>query len=120
MKQYERLLRGGGRRRAERASRDERQGEGRERVPGQVGPAARRHPLPLPAAYHDACHLAHAQRITRQPRELLQAIPGLKLVEMPTATCCGSAGVYNLLQPQAPSESATARPRRCWPPGARC
>jgi glycolate oxidase iron-sulfur subunit len=57
------------------------------------------------AAYHDACHLAHAQRITRQPRELLREIPGLELVELRDAgTCCGSAGVYNLLQPEAARE----------------
>jgi glycolate oxidase iron-sulfur subunit len=71
----------------------------------ELGPTAPRHPLPVTAAYHDACHLAHAQRITRQPRELLRAIPGLTLVEVPDAgTCCGSAGVYNLLQPAAASE----------------
>jgi glycolate oxidase iron-sulfur subunit len=71
----------------------------------EIGPVARRHSLPVTAAYHDACHLAHAQRITRQPRELLRAIPGLTLVELPDAgTCCGSAGVYNLLQPEAAGE----------------
>jgi glycolate oxidase iron-sulfur subunit len=71
----------------------------------ELGPAAPRHPLPVTAAYHDACHLAHAQRITRQPRELLRAIPELNLIELPDAgTCCGSAGVYNLLQPEAASE----------------
>jgi len=71
----------------------------------ELGPVARRHPLPVTAAYHDACHLAHAQRITRQPRELLRAIPELDLVEVPDAgTCCGSAGVYNLLQPNAARE----------------
>jgi glycolate oxidase iron-sulfur subunit len=70
-----------------------------------LGPVARRHPLPVTAAYHDACHLAHAQRITGQPRELLRAIPGLSLVELADAgTCCGSAGVYNLLQPEAAAE----------------
>jgi glycolate oxidase iron-sulfur subunit len=70
-----------------------------------IGPVARRHPLPVTAAYHDACHLAHAQRITREPRELLRTIPELNLVEVPDAgTCCGSAGVYNLLQPEAASE----------------
>jgi glycolate oxidase iron-sulfur subunit len=71
----------------------------------ELGPAAPRHPLPVTAAYHDACHLGHAQRITRQPRELLRAIPDLRLVELPDAgTCCGSAGVYNLLQPEAAGE----------------
>jgi glycolate oxidase iron-sulfur subunit len=68
----------------------------------ELGPVAPRHPVPVKAAYHDACHLGHAQRITRQPRDLLRAIPGLELVELPDAgTCCGSAGVYNLLQPDA-------------------
>ena len=71
----------------------------------ELGPAAPRHPLPVTAAYQDACHLGHAQRITRQPRELLRAIPDLTLIELPDAgTCCGSAGVYNLLQPDAASE----------------
>lgn len=50
--------------------------------------------------YQDACHLAHAQRITKQPRELLKAIPGLTLVEMQESSlCCGSAGIYNITQP---------------------
>jgi len=70
-----------------------------------LGPAARRYPLPVKAAYHDACHLGHAQRVTRAPRELLRAIPELELVELRDAgTCCGSAGVYNLLQPDAARE----------------
>jgi glycolate oxidase iron-sulfur subunit len=57
-------------------------------------------PIAATVAYHDACHLAHAQGIRREPRELLGRIPGLRLVELPEAdVCCGSAGVYNLLQP---------------------
>jgi glycolate oxidase iron-sulfur subunit len=57
-------------------------------------------PLPLRVTYQEACHLAHAQRISRQPRELLRAIPHLELVEMEEpALCCGSAGVYNLTRP---------------------
>jgi glycolate oxidase iron-sulfur subunit len=71
----------------------------------RLGPAAIRHPLGLTAAYHDACHLAHAQRITAQPRELLTAIPGLTVAELPDAgICCGSAGIYNLVQPEAATE----------------
>ncbi len=63
------------------------------------------HPLPVTVAYHDACHLAHAQRIRRQPRDLLRAIPSLTLVEVGDAgTCCGSAGVYNLLEPETARE----------------
>ena len=71
----------------------------------ELGPVAERHPLRATAAYHDACHLGHAQRITQEPRELLRAIPELTLVELADAgTCCGSAGVYNLLQPEAAAE----------------
>ena len=69
------------------------------------GPRAARHPLPVTAVYHEACHLGHAQGIRRQPRELLRGIPGLELVEpADPGTCCGSAGVYNLLQPEAAGE----------------
>jgi glycolate oxidase iron-sulfur subunit len=69
------------------------------------GPRAVRHELPVAAAYHDACHLAHAQRIRQQPRDLLRGIPGLDLTEAADGgTCCGSAGVYNLLQPEAARE----------------
>jgi glycolate oxidase iron-sulfur subunit len=69
-----------------------------------LGPVAARRPVPVVAAYHDACHLGHAQGITAQPRSLLHAIPGLELVELRDAgVCCGSAGVYNLLQPDAAS-----------------
>ena len=51
--------------------------------------------------YQDACHLAHAQRIRQQPREVLRAIPGLELVEMADADrCCGSAGIYNIAEPE--------------------
>lgn len=54
-------------------------------------------PINLTVTYQDPCHLAHGQKIRRQPRQLLQAIPGLKLVEMEGSDrCCGSAGIYNL------------------------
>ena len=70
-----------------------------------LGPVAERHPVEVRAAYHDACHLGHAQRITAAPRALLRAIPGLELLELRDAgMCCGSAGVYNLLQPEAARE----------------
>jgi len=56
---------------------------------------------PLTVAYHDACHLAHAQRVTSEPRRLLSAIANLRLVEIPDGElCCGSAGTYNLEQPE--------------------
>ena len=105
MKEYERLLRGANGGWAERAAEMSAKVRDLTEFLAELGPAAPRHPLPVTAAYHDACHLAHAQRITRQPRDLLRAIPGLTLVEVPDAgTCCGSAGVYNLLQPAAASE----------------
>jgi glycolate oxidase iron-sulfur subunit len=71
----------------------------------ELGPAAVRHALPLTAAYHDACHLSHAQGIRAQPRRLLAGIPSLALKEIrDPEICCGSAGIYNLLQPQAAAE----------------
>jgi glycolate oxidase iron-sulfur subunit len=77
-----------------------------------LGPAAPRQPLALKVAYHDACHLAHAQGITRQPRDLLKAIPDLDLVELADAgTCCGSAGIYNLVQPQTAAELGARKAR---------
>jgi len=69
-----------------------------------LGPVAPRHPLRIKVAYHDACHLAHAQRIRREPRALLTAIPGLELVELDSDSCCGSAGVHNLLEPESARE----------------
>jgi glycolate oxidase iron-sulfur subunit len=104
MKEYERLL-AGDQDWAERATALSGRVRDLSEFLAELGPAAARHPLPVTAAYHDACHLGHAQRITRQPRELLRAIPELTLVELPDAgTCCGSAGVYNLLQPEAAGE----------------
>lgn len=64
-----------------------------------------RHPLPMRIAYHDACHLRHAQAIFEQPRRLLATIPGLQVVDVEEMNlCCGSAGVYNLLHPDAANE----------------
>ena len=126
MKEYERLFAG----LAEGGGEDEAGADASPALPGQVeaaswsaraallssrvrdlsefldslGPAATRRPVPVVAAYHDACHLGHAQGITAQPRSLLRAIPGLELVELrDPGVCCGSAGVYNLLQPDAAS-----------------
>jgi len=68
-------------------------------------PRVVRHPLPMKVAYHDACHLAHAQGIRAQPRALLRAIPELELVEPAEwEICCGSAGIYNLMQPDAAAQ----------------
>jgi glycolate oxidase iron-sulfur subunit len=71
----------------------------------ELEPRAKRHPLRLRVAYHDACHLQHAQGIRIQPRALLRGIPQLELLEIPeSAICCGSAGIYNLVQPEAAAE----------------
>jgi glycolate oxidase iron-sulfur subunit len=71
-------------------------------VLGGEPPRARRGPLEIRVAYHDACHLRHAQGVREPPREMLRAIPGLELVELPGADdmCCGSAGIYNLVAPE--------------------
>jgi glycolate oxidase iron-sulfur subunit len=67
----------------------------------ELPPIAPRHPLAMRAAYHDACHLRHAQAIHAEPRSLLAAIPDLEVAEIDEATlCCGSAGVYNLINPE--------------------
>jgi glycolate oxidase iron-sulfur subunit len=69
-------------------------------------PRAPRGPLPMRVVYHDACHLAHAQQVRAQPRALLESIPGLELLEVGAERdlCCGSAGIYNLVQPEAAAE----------------
>jgi glycolate oxidase iron-sulfur subunit len=62
-------------------------------------------PAPLRLAYHDACHLAHAQKVTDPPRRLLRSIPNVTLLEIPEGEiCCGSAGTYNLEQPEIAAE----------------
>jgi glycolate oxidase iron-sulfur subunit len=78
----------------------------------ELGPVAPRAELELSVAYHDACHLGHAQRITAQPRSLLRAVPGLKVSEIADGgTCCGSAGIYNLVQPEAAAELGARKAR---------
>jgi glycolate oxidase iron-sulfur subunit len=68
-------------------------------------PRVPRGPVELRVAYHDACHLAHAQGVRAEPRALLHEIPGLELVEPPEwELCCGSAGLYNVLEPAAAAE----------------
>ncbi len=70
-------------------------------VLAELPPRAPRHPMPLKVGFHDPCHLQHAQGLTGPPRAALRTIPGLELLELPeSALCCGSAGVYNLLQPE--------------------
>jgi glycolate oxidase iron-sulfur subunit len=68
-------------------------------------PRAERHPLPLRVAFQDSCHLRHAQRVAAEPRAVLDAIPGLDRVEpAEQELCCGSAGIYNLVQPEAAAD----------------
>lgn len=71
----------------------------------ELGTTATRHPLDVTVAYQDACHLAHAQGVRDQPRALLNEIPGLDLREITDPElCCGSAGIYNILNPEPARE----------------
>jgi glycolate oxidase iron-sulfur subunit len=71
----------------------------------EAGTRAERHPVRTTVAYHDACHLAHAQAVRAQPRELLAEIPELEVVEPEGwEICCGSAGIYNLTCPEPATE----------------
>jgi len=85
-----------------------------------VRPRATRGPVPLRVVYHDACHLAHAQGVRSAPRELLNAIPDLELIEVGTErdVCCGSAGIYNLVQPDAAAELGARKARHLLDTGA--
>jgi glycolate oxidase iron-sulfur subunit len=74
-------------------------------VLAELEPRAPRHALPLKVAYHDACHLQHAQAVRAQPRKVLGQIPELRILEPSEGTlCCGSAGIYNLVKPGPASE----------------
>jgi len=58
-------------------------------------------PVPMTVTYHDPCHVVHGQKIRKEPRQLLAQVPGLKVVDLPESDwCCGSAGIYNLTQPE--------------------
>ena len=84
-----------------------------------AGPRAERRPLRMKVAYHDACHLAHAQGVRAQPRELLRTIPGVELVEPAEwELCCGSAGIYNLVQPEPAAELGERKARNLLDTGA--
>jgi glycolate oxidase iron-sulfur subunit len=86
---------------AERATRFARMVKDINEFLVELGPVAPQHPLKLKATYHDACHLCHGQQIRRQPRQLLEMIPGLELVPLAESEiCCGAAGSYNLTQPE--------------------
>jgi glycolate oxidase iron-sulfur subunit len=85
----------------------------------EAGPVAPRHPVPMRIAYHDACHLAHAQGIRSAPREVLRSIPELELLEPDEwELCCGSAGVYNVLHPEPAAELGVRKARNLLATGA--
>jgi glycolate oxidase iron-sulfur subunit len=68
-------------------------------------PVAPRHEVRARVAYHDACHLGHAQGVREQPRTVLRSVPGVQVVDIPEAAlCCGSAGIYNMVMPDAAAE----------------
>jgi glycolate oxidase iron-sulfur subunit len=74
-------------------------------VLAELEPVAPRHPFRGRVAYHDACHLGHAQKVRAQPRAVLRSIPEVELVDLPEAElCCGSAGIYNMVAPEAAGE----------------
>jgi glycolate oxidase iron-sulfur subunit len=85
----------------------------------ELGPVATRHPLEMTVAYHDACHLGHAQGVRAAPRRLLEAVPGLELREIAEAElCCGSAGIYNVLNPEPARELGDRKAARIVATGA--
>jgi glycolate oxidase iron-sulfur subunit len=82
-------------------------------------PVAPRHPVRIKVAYHDACHLAHAQAVRAQPRDILRAIPELELVEPAEwEICCGSAGIWNLVNPEPAAELGRRKARNLLETGA--
>ena len=88
-------------------------------VLADLEPVATRHPVPVTLAYHDACHLANGQGVTRAPRALLEAIPELQLVELADGgRCCGSAGTYNLFEPDTAAELGILKAKAIMATGA--
>ena len=88
-------------------------------VLAELEPRAPRHPVPLRIAYHDACHLQHAQHVTDEPRQVLSTIPELQVHEIPEAgLCCGSAGIYNLVEPESARELGNRKARHVVTTGA--
>jgi glycolate oxidase iron-sulfur subunit len=85
----------------------------------ELGPVPPTQPLPIKAVYHDACHLCHAQQIRKQPRQLLEMIPGLELLPLEESEiCCGAAGSYNLTQPQMAEQLGQRKARNILSTGA--
>jgi glycolate oxidase iron-sulfur subunit len=85
----------------------------------ELGPVPPANALPIRVAYHDACHLCHAQQIRAQPRQLLDMIPGLELVALDESEiCCGAAGTYNLTEPAMSERLGTRKLDRIKAAGA--
>ena len=73
----------------------------------ELGPRAPRNPVRMRVAYHDSCHLQHAQKVRTQPRDLLAGIPEIEVVDIAEAAlCCGSAGIFNMVQPETANQLA--------------
>jgi glycolate oxidase iron-sulfur subunit len=84
--------------------------------PEPVGP---RHPVQMRVAYHDACHLAHAQAVRTEPRDMLRSIPGVELIEPADwEICCGSAGIWNVVNPEPAAELGRRKARNLLDTGA--
>ena len=109
LKRYDRLLQGDAQY-AERAKAFVAKVKDISEVLSSLPVVAPRHPIPLQAAYHDACHLSHAQKIREAPRNMLRTIPQLEIIEIPEGDiCCGSAGIYNLTEPAAANALGTRK-----------
>jgi glycolate oxidase iron-sulfur subunit len=95
-------------------------------IPGSVDisqlltdPIAQRHPLELAVAFQDSCHLRHAQGLIAEPRAMLAQVPALSVLEAAEPDiCCGSAGIYNIVQPQAARELGDRKAQRVLETGA--
>ena len=86
---------------AERAARFSAKVRDASELIAEIEPRAPRGPIELRAVYHDPCHLAHGQGVREGPRRMLREIPGVELLEPADAsTCCGSAGIYNIVNPE--------------------
>lgn len=100
---------------AERAARFSERVRDATELLAELGPLAPRRAMKVTIAYHDSCHLAHAQGIRQQPRSLLQSIPGIELVPIAEGDiCCGSAGIYNLVEPEPARELGERKVRHIY------
>jgi glycolate oxidase iron-sulfur subunit len=118
MKEYGGLLAGDARYAERAAAFAERVRDVSELVTA-LEPRAERHPLQMRVAFQDSCHLLHAQGVQSQPRQMLGQIPDLELVEVSEQEiCCGSAGIYNIVQPEPAAELGARKARNVLAAGA--